>query len=644
MVNNYYSGGKRTMFELKTKNKLTFSNAQQFFAKCILILIVSFLVSFVTVQLLQNRSYYIIYAVSEVICIFLAISIVLIIGNTYEKRLSTNYLIALGFIAVAIFNLFHLYYCCTNVIFNGTNTSIFIRQSILGKLIEILVLVMISSKIGMIRLNKKFGLLLTVIFSISLSMAILYFPNILHIVRVKETLVCIRFAILLFAAVSIYILKKKSESSNIASDEYILMVLILIIYTQLSFILLRDITIYNIMNIHILKIVYYYYLYKAVFVSAVAYKNSKTENENVQLKNLQFQTQIILNAMEKLVLIVDKDDKIVMCNKVYEEVFGVSASQIIGMNCIEHMNKSQAHIEKKYKKNDSDDNSKESYELTLTNAYGETERLLGDVSIIYDPNGKIIGKIGIASDITNLREQQEKMIQQEKLALLGQMGAGIVHETRNYLTTIKGSCQLIDILTKDKKIKNYTDKINKDINEVNRIISEFLSLSKPRELQLEEVSIYDMVQSIKSIVETSSLMKGINIDFYLSKDEEYLLCDESQIKQVVLNICKNAVDAMANTEDARLIIETGYEEKTNEMFIKIEDNGQGMSKETLKRIGTPFFTTKKTGTGLGLNVCYTIVKEHRGRVEVDSELGKGTIFKIILPCIEDEEEFEEMIP
>jgi len=88
---------------------------------------------------------------------------------------------------------------------------------------------------------------------------------------------------------------------------------------------------------------------------------------------------------------------------------------------------------------------------------------------------------------------------------------------------------------------------------------------------------------------------------------------------------------------AKLKISTGYNKQTNEMFIKISDNGKGIAKEDLEKIGTPFFTTKQKGTGLGLNICYGIIKEHNGRIEVESELGKGTTFTIILPCIPDEE-------
>lgn len=633
------------MLELNTKYKLTFSNNRQLFTHYVLILIVSFLISAIISQIFGVKRYYIVSIISEFTCIFIAIAIFLITWSTYEEKINRNYLIGFGFLAVVVFDSFHLYYFFSAKVFNSNYIGLPMRYSMLGKLAEVLVLLIVSLRLKKFQLNKWIGLLVTILFSIGISVVVLYSFEILPIIKTREGIntvkLTLRYIIIVFAIISIYNLQKNPENKSIASYRYILIVMLIIIFREVTLMLLRNYQSFSVVYGNVLEMVYYYYLYKAVFTSSVTYKQNRIENENVQLKNLQFQTQIILNAMERLVMIVDKDNRILMCNKRYEEVIGVSANEIIGMDYFKLFKNIKMHLEREYEKNDSSDNRNKNFELSFTNTYGELKRLLYDVSVIYNAHGEMIGKIGVASDITNLREQQEKMIQQEKLALLGQMGAGIVHETRNYLTTIKGSCQLIDILTEDAKIKNYTNKIDKDINEVNRIISEFLSLSKPREVQLEEVSIYDIVQSIKVIVETSSLLKGININFYLSKDEQYLLCDESQIKQVVLNICKNAVDAMVNTEDAKLVIETGYIEDTDEMFIKIEDNGEGMSKETLKKIGTPFFTTKKTGTGLGLNVCNTIIKEHKGKIDVDSQLGKGTTFIITLPCIKDDEEFED---
>ncbi|MDF2841401.1 MAG: hypothetical protein K0Q99_2173, partial [Clostridia bacterium] len=222
-------------------------------------------------------------------------------------------------------------------------------------------------------------------------------------------------------------------------------------------------------------------------------------------------------------------------------------------------------------------------------------------------------------------------------ALLGQMGAGIVHETRNFLTTIKGRCQLIDIYTEDEVIRNHSSKINKDVEAVNHIMSEFLFLSKPKDTNLVEISIRDVLGSIKGMVETTSLVRGVKLEMKMCEDERYLLCDESQLKQVILNICKNGIDAMINQPNAKLVLETSYCEYKNAVLIIIKDNGKGISKEHLDKIGTPFFTTKRAGTGLGLSVCYKIIRDHGGKIEVESELGKGTSFTIELPCVEDEE-------
>jgi signal transduction histidine kinase len=228
--------------------------------------------------------------------------------------------------------------------------------------------------------------------------------------------------------------------------------------------------------------------------------------------------------------------------------------------------------------------------------------------------------------------------------LLGQMGATIVHETRNFLTTIKGNSQLIELYANNENIKKYARKINADTNEVNRIISDFLSLSKPRETELEEVAFNDLVSSMKNIIETSSIMKKIDVLLNLNYDERYILCDEIQIRQVILNICKNAIEAMEDVSVNQVLrISTGLDECRKEVFIEISDSGKGMDKETIKKIGTPFFTTKRTGTGLGLNVCYEIIKEHKGRIEIKSELNKGTTFTIRIPYIDDELEDIDLI-
>jgi PAS domain S-box-containing protein len=366
----------------------------------------------------------------------------------------------------------------------------------------------------------------------------------------------------------------------------------------------------------------------------VMVNDTKKEQE---LQNLNIQTETILNSINNGVVIVDENKKIVLVNKVFEEVYEVERNKVLGMD-IDDLHEATCTGCKKLSDHMIHEGmTGQAYGICMTSFKGNKKELNFYIAPIKNIEGDIIGGIGVSTDVTEQKLEQQRMVQQEKLALLGQMGAGIVHETRNFLTTIKGRCQLIDLLTEDENIKKHSAKINSDVEEVNRIISEFLFLSKPRETELAEVSIHDVFESIKSIIESSSLIRGVNLEIQLCDDMRYMLCDESQLKQVILNICKNGIDAMADQMNAKLTIETGVMEENSEIYIKIKDNGKGITAENLEKMGTPFFTTKTSGTGLGLSVCYKIIKEHGGRIDVYSELGKGTVFTIILPYILDEE-------
>lgn len=138
------------------------------------------------------------------------------------------------------------------------------------------------------------------------------------------------------------------------------------------------------------------------------------------------------------------------------------------------------------------------------------------------------------------------------------------------------------------------------------------------------------------------MIKGIDVEFNFNHDDRSVMCDEVRIRQVILNICKNAIEAMENVECPFLEIKTNIDELANEILISITDNGEGIPKEIISKLGTPFFTTKKNGTGLGLNACFQIVKEHEGRIDIKSELDVGTTFDIILPCISEEENEAEL--
>lgn len=358
--------------------------------------------------------------------------------------------------------------------------------------------------------------------------------------------------------------------------------------------------------------------------------------EKQQIKNLNLQAQIIIDAIAVPTMISDYMGDVVACNKSFADLLEINY-EIITKISVSELNK----ITKLKGAEDGEvilsldfDNKSGDYYIETPN--GNKKEIHVNSSLITDIYNEKIGLISVVQDKSKIKEEQLKLINQEKLALLGQMGATIVHETRNFLTTIKGNSQLIELYSDNDKIKQYAKKINSDTNEINKIISDFLNLSKPRETDLEEVAFNDLIASMKSTIETSSLMNKVQVILNLDYDERYMLCDETQVKQVILNICKNAVEAMESIVNPVLNISTGLDEYNSEVYIKISDNGKGIDRETLKKIGTPFFTTKRTGTGLGLSTCFQIIKEHKGRIEVESELGKGTTFTIIMPYIDED--------
>lgn len=355
----------------------------------------------------------------------------------------------------------------------------------------------------------------------------------------------------------------------------------------------------------------------------------KDRGKEQEINNLHIQTKTVLNSMQSPAFICDNKLRILSVNKAFVDLTGLSDKKVSGMeisllaNFLNYTGKRVISTEK--------------IEGSIINVYGTERKIVFQASDILNIYGKSIGKVIVITDMTDFKDLQEQLLHKEKLALLAQMGAKIVHETRNFLTTIKGCSQLIEAIAKDDKVIQYAKRINCNTDEVNGIISNFLSLSKPKKAMLEEISFKDLLDSIKATIETSYLFRGINIDFKYDVDDRYILCDESQIKQVLLNICKNAAEAMSDMEDPKLVLEAGIIEDNNSVYIKISDNGIGMDEEILSKIGTAFFTTKQGGTGLGLSVCYDIVKQHGGQINVSSQKGFGTSFTINLPGLEEEE-------
>ncbi len=238
-------------------------------------------------------------------------------------------------------------------------------------------------------------------------------------------------------------------------------------------------------------------------------------------------------------------------------------------------------------------------------------------------------------DVSEYKQIEQTAYQNDKLAMLGKIAASIAHEIRNPLTSIRGFIQLLrpHLLSLGKE--EYARIILAEIDRANDIIYEFLNSSKPTAPMVQEVMIESLLKEVTLLSESEALMRGCQIHYEAYDVHAKISIDVKQIKQVVLNIVKNALDAIGDLQGergGRIDIVTRQEGRYVE--ITVRDNGKGMDRATLNRLFDPFFTTKEQGTGLGLSVSYRIIRNHGGMIRVDSRPGEGTEFKIYLPSVE----------
>ena len=259
--------------------------------------------------------------------------------------------------------------------------------------------------------------------------------------------------------------------------------------------------------------------------------------------------------------------------------------------------------------------------------------LLVDSNALYDEDGNMAGVYVLLKDVTNLRSIEQKIERNERLAVIGQIAAGTAHEIRNPLTSIKGFLQMFWQLFDDKGMdreRGYTEIMLTEINRINALVSEFLLLSKPRDVQYSLVDLNTAFEELLPIVESQALLHGIELKFSSRGQLPHVVGDTELLKQVFLNICKNGIEAMGN--EGVLHISHHFEEEGDRLSIDIHDTGPGIPPYVIDKIFDPFYTTKEEGTGLGLSVCQKIIHDIGGQIRVSSK-GYGTTFHILLPYL-----------
>ncbi|KAA9004654.1 PAS domain S-box protein [Paenibacillus spiritus] len=348
----------------------------------------------------------------------------------------------------------------------------------------------------------------------------------------------------------------------------------------------------------------------------------RTLEENRAVKE---HLESVINGTTDAIHTVDLTGRILSVNRAFEEIYGWPSEEAVGRkdelvpeSCREAEAARLAAIER--------GQQLAPKETVRQRKDGTLVEVSVSTSIIRDDLGRPLSFVHVSRDMSERNRMEELLRNSEKLTTVGQLAAGVAHEIRNPLTTLRGFLQLqrerrsIDL--------QHVDLMLSELERINLIVGEFLILAKPQAVLYQHKSIRRILGDVLSLLDSQANLHGIVFRTLWEEQDAQVYGEENQLKQVFINVLKNAIEAM---EDGGTITLEQYSQSGNVVII-ITDEGEGIPEELLPKLGEPFFTRKETGTGLGVMVSQRIIQAHKGTMDITSKAGEGTRVTIILPA------------
>ncbi len=342
----------------------------------------------------------------------------------------------------------------------------------------------------------------------------------------------------------------------------------------------------------------------------------------------------ILTSLTSGVVAVDKNGLISHFNPAAERITGIAAAKALGKKYDEVM---PAQTGGRYSALDTVMSGAEfdSEEKTIINSAGDEIPVSVSTSLLRDSDLECRGAVEIFFDLTKIKKLEAEMNRIQTLAALGEMAATVAHEVRNPLGGIGGfACLLRREVEDDESKLKWVDKIIAGVESLNRTVTALLDYTRRDQLNLRKVSLTRLIED-SAEYERANEEAGrpdIAIDVEIENDDLRVTCDSHLMRQVLLNLLRNSREAMPG--GGRVVLRAGrVDEPETGIWITIEDTGEGVPEDIRDKIFRPFFSTKteRSGSGLGLACVWKIIQSHQGTITVDSEVGRGTVFTIVLP-------------
>lgn len=355
-----------------------------------------------------------------------------------------------------------------------------------------------------------------------------------------------------------------------------------------------------------------------------------------QLEESRQQYKSLFDYSPDIIYMLDLHGNISNLNPHFEVITGFKRDEMIGKNIATILpQKYKRHLHK-FISTVTKESKPVMYELKIPDAR-ENIMILQCTSVPIVVNGNTTGIIGYGRDVTEMIKTEERLRRTEKLSVVGELSASVAHEIRNPLTSLKGFVQLMQ--TDDPKHQAYYQIMLDELNRINHIVGELLLLAKPQHLKLKTAVVQNLLNDCISLLRTEARLYNVQIEAFLPDEDIVMDCEPNQLKQLFINLIKNAVEASVN---GGIVMVTLEQDGTDQLLITIKDNGCGISKERLKRLGEPFYSSKEKGTGLGLTVSFKIVQAHKGTIHFESQKQIGTTVSIYFPLSQSVENIDKL--
>ena len=351
--------------------------------------------------------------------------------------------------------------------------------------------------------------------------------------------------------------------------------------------------------------------------------------------------QDVLTSLEDAVMVVDCSGGVSFVNQAAETLTGLSARRLRARTSGDLFRANRWLLDM-IDKSLGPDESTSRAESEFLGPRGKGVPVSALVSPLRDQDGRVAGSVLLLRDRTLRQAMEEDLRRSDRLALLGKLAAALAHEIKNPLGGIKGAAQLIRAeVAHDPSLLENTDIMIREVDRVNQLLDQLLDLARPAGLHLEPLNVHELLEHVLGLEAHTAAAAKVRILRSFDPSLPPITGDRSRLVQVFLNLVENALQAGPTCMTVTTRIETDFSMRTGRssatrfVSVDVRDDGAGIDEDDLPDVFAPFFTRKRRGTGLGLAICDRTVKEHGGRLNVESRLGEGSVFRVSLPARQD---------